>query len=482
MKKLFLSNLIFLVLINLLIKPFYLFVIEVSVQNKVGPEEYGIFFSLFNFCYLFQIITDLGLNNYNNTSVAKDEGFLSQNISKILGLKLILAVLFFGLIWAVALLLGYPDDYYPLLWFIALNQILVSFILYFRTNVSGSGFYKWDSVLSVLDKLILILILAYLLWAPTRSGSSFDLIWFVYAQMASLLITLLIVVLVLLSTVGSAFIKLMPSFDFGILKKSLPFALVVLTMSAYSRIDSVMLERLLDDNGREAGIYAASYRILDALNIVGFLFAGLLLPMFSKLITSKKDTQPTLILSLKLLIAIAISVALFGSYFGDQFMLALYPDYSDAYYSSIFKILAWGFLGIATTHIFGTLLTADHSLKKMNVVFLVGLLINVLLNWYFIPEYKAQAAATTTLITEIFVAIGLVYIVVNKFSYKVELRTILSLFAYGIILFGFYYSISTLLHLGWLLSLFLGIIVSFVVSLLLDIIDIRELKATLVDR
>lgn len=482
MKKLFLSNLIFLVLINLLIKPFYLFVIEVGVQNKVGPEEYGVFFSLFNFCYLFQIITDLGLNNYNNTSVAKDEGFLSQNISNILGLKLVLAFLFFSFIWIVSYFIGYPDSYYPLLWFIASNQILVSFILYFRTNISGSGFYKWDSVLSVLDKFILIIILAYLLWTPLVGDSSFNVLWFVYAQMVSLLITLLLVVFVLIGKVGTTSLKLIPSFDHSILKRSLPFAIIVLVMSAYSRIDSVMLERLLDDNGKEAGIYAASYRILDALNIVGFLFAGLLLPMFSKLIASGEDTRSTLILSYKLLIAIAISVAIYGSCFGDQLMLSLYPDYSNLYYTSILKLLIWGFLGIATTHIFGTLLTADHSLKKMNIVFILGLIINVLLNWYLIPKYKAEAAALTTLITETFVAIGLVSLVVNKFKYKIELRPIISLLTYGFILFAFYYSLSAVLHLGWLLSLFLGIIVSFVVSLLLDIIDIRELKATLINR
>lgn len=482
MRKLFLSNIVFLVLINILIKPFYLFVIEVGVQNKVGPEEYGVFFSLFNFCYLFQIITDLGLNNYNNTSVAKNDDFLSHNISKILGLKVVLSLLFFVCIWISVFVIGYPKDYYPLIWMIAINQIIVSFILYFRTNISGSGFYKWDSMISILDKLLLIVILGYMLWGFIDSKFTFSIMWFLYAQMMSLLITLVVVVFVMFIKVGFEGIKLIPSFDPTILKKSLPFALVILIMSAYSRIDSIMLERMLNDDGREAGIYAASYRILDALNILGFLFAGLLLPMFSKLIANRKDTRPTLILSYQLLIAIAISVALFCSFFGEQLTLALYPDYANSYYASILKLLLWGFLGIATTHIFGTLLTANHSLKKMNIIFLLGLIINVLLNLYFIPEYKAQAAATTTLITEVLVALGLIYIVVSHFKYRIDPIRILSLIGYGFILFGFYYSISSVLHLDWMISLFLGIIVSFVVSLLLDIINIRELKAILINR
>jgi len=448
----------------------------------VGPAEYGMFFSLFNFCYLFQIISDLGINNYNNTSIAKDNNFIDQHLSKLLGLKIVLALLFFCAICLVAFWVDYPDDYYPLLWLIAINQILVSFILYFRTNISGLGFYKWDSLISILDKLLLISILGYLLWIYSDDAHQFQISWFVYAQMISLLLTLLFVIFSLVSITGSKAFTFAPTFDISTLKKSLPFALVILIMSAYSRIDSVMLERMLPDGKQEAGIYAASYRILDALNIIGFLFAGLLLPMFSKLIADRKDTLPVLIVSFQLLMAIAISVALYSSYFSEQLMMVLYPDHATDDYSMILKLLTWGFIGIATTHIFGTLLTANQSLKKMNFLFTIGLILNVLLNWYFIPEYKALAAAATTFVTEIFVSVGLVFIVLREFKYKAELRPILSLVIYGLVLFGFYYSAASFLGLDWFVSLILGIIVSFVVSLLLNIIDIRVLKAILTDR
>ena len=41
----FLANLSYLFVINLLIKPLYIFGIEVQVQNVVGAGEYGIFAS-----------------------------------------------------------------------------------------------------------------------------------------------------------------------------------------------------------------------------------------------------------------------------------------------------------------------------------------------------------------------------------------------------------------------------------------------------
>ena len=469
-------------LINLLIKPFYVFVIEVGVQNEVGPTEYGVFFSLFNFCYLFQFITDLGISNYNNISVATDPSFISKNIKKLLGVRIILAVLFFAFIGLFAFLIDYPETYYPMLWLIALNQILISFILYFRTNISGLGFYKTDSMISVLDKLLLICLVGYLLWFNIANGFEFSIITFVHCQMVSLMVTLITVIVVLFSKSSITSFTLKPSFDFSVIKKSLPYALIVLVMSAYSRIDGVMLERMLDDGGQEAGIYAASYRFLDALNILGFLFAGLLLPMFAKLISTNKSIKSVLLLSFKLINAIAISIALYINYNGDQLMQFLYPLYANDYYSNILILLTWGFLGIATTHIFGTLLTANQSLRRMNIILILGLVINVLLNWYFIPTYKAQAAATTTLITEVVVALGLILIVKSEFKLQIKIKPILSLAAYGLALFAFYHTLSVVINLDWIISLILGIIVSFVVSLLLHIIDIRVLKEVLFTR
>ena len=54
-------NLIFLLALNLLIKPFYLFGVEVGVQNAVGAEAYGLYYAMFNFTFLFNVILDLGI-------------------------------------------------------------------------------------------------------------------------------------------------------------------------------------------------------------------------------------------------------------------------------------------------------------------------------------------------------------------------------------------------------------------------------------
>ena len=57
-------NLVFLLGLNLLVKPIYLFGVELGVQNAVGAEDYGLYYAMFNFTFLFNVLLDLGINNF----------------------------------------------------------------------------------------------------------------------------------------------------------------------------------------------------------------------------------------------------------------------------------------------------------------------------------------------------------------------------------------------------------------------------------
>ena len=55
------------------------------------------------------------------------------------------------------------------------------------------------------------------------------------------------------------------------------------------------------------------------------------------------------------------------------------------------------FFCLSTTYIFGTLLTANGSLKQLNLVAGAGVVINILLNLIVIPRFYAVGAACTSL-------------------------------------------------------------------------------------
>ena len=106
MKKKFLTNLALLVLLNLLIKPFFIFGIDRTVQNTVGLEDYGFYFSIFNFAFLFYILLDAGLTNFNNRNIAQNNHLLNEHFSGIISIKFLLALVYFVVTFVAALLLG----------------------------------------------------------------------------------------------------------------------------------------------------------------------------------------------------------------------------------------------------------------------------------------------------------------------------------------------------------------------------------------
>ncbi|MDR1761211.1 MAG: hypothetical protein LBR55_02050, partial [Bacteroidales bacterium] len=60
MKRTFIINLILLVFLNILVKPFWIFGIDRTVQNTVGAHDYGIYAALFSLSIILNIFLDMG--------------------------------------------------------------------------------------------------------------------------------------------------------------------------------------------------------------------------------------------------------------------------------------------------------------------------------------------------------------------------------------------------------------------------------------
>jgi len=195
-------------------------------------------------------------------------------------------------------------------------------------------------------------------------------------------------------------------------------------------------------------MYAQAYRLLDAVNMIGFLTAGLLYPIFSYLLKEKQAVSELVRLSFSLLISIALPVAITSWVYAEEIMNLLYT--ADAQYSAeIFRLLMVAFIPVATSYVFGTLLTANGNLKVLNIIALTGLLINITLNYIVIPEYGAVGSALTTLITQFVTVLAQVILalIVFKFKPNLKLITSLTLFILGTITIGYF---GSNLPLNWL--------------------------------
>jgi O-antigen/teichoic acid export membrane protein len=472
LKRKFITNLLLLLLLNVLIKPFWIFGIDLTVQNLVGDESYGLYFSLLNFSMILNILLDLGITNYNNKNIAQHRQLLRKHISNIVGLKFLLAGIYTLVCIITALIIGYKQIQLHLLAFLVLNQFLISFTLYLRSNISALHLFRTDSLLSVLDRSLMIIICSVLLFTNI-TNHTFRIEWFVYAQSAAYLIASLITLGVVLSHTGKLKFYFDRRFFIVFLKKSYPYALLILLMSFYNRIDSVMLERLLPDGKEQAGIYAHAFRLFDAVSMFGALFAGLLLPIFARMIKQKEDIAPMVQFSFLLLFVPAVIISFSSGFYDQEIMLLLKYSHTELS-ASIFQLLMVSFLGVATTYIFGTLLTANGSIRQLNFMAIVGMGINIGLNLILIPHIQALGSAWASLATQLFTALAqtILAVIILKLNINYLLIGKLVLFVCFVFLAGYY---SRKIN-GWYLGYGIMVVSSLLFAFLSRLINLKALS------
>lgn len=464
----FIVNLAILIILNLLIKPFWILGIEPIVQFKVGNANYGEYFTLFNFSFLLNILLDFGITNFNNKNIAQNNHLLTKHFSSLLTLKLFLGVLYLIVTMIMAFMIGYDFRYMKLLFILALNQFFISFILYLRSNLLGLHLFKTDSLVSILDRIIMIIICLGLLlnWF----GAEIDIMNFVYAQSLAYALTALIAFWIVLKETHTFKLKWNKAFNLMILKKSFPFAILVLLMTFYNRLDAVMIERILpqkslyvsalidkikaskilfeysgvksiilsaeagmiNTGATQAGIYAKAFRLLDAANMIAFLFATQLLPIFSRMLEYKESVEQLVKLAFTLLITPAIIVSIGCAFYAKELCGIINQGVIDS--ADVFSILMFCFTAISTTYIFGTLLTANGNLKQLNTMAICGIAINIFLNIILIPHYKALGSAISSLATQFITAIAQVLIARKIFRFKLNNRLLIALlfFIFGV--------------------------------------------------
>ncbi len=458
-------------MLNVLIKPFWLFGIDRTVQNSVSAEEYGVYFTLFNFSMLLNILLDVGITNFNNKNIAQHKQLLTKYLSGIVAFKFVLAAIYFIITFVVGYLSGYDSERFYMLLFLAINQFLISFIQYLRSNIAGLQMFALDSLLSVLDKSLLILFCSVLLWGNFFE-TQFEIIQFVYAQTLAYSITLMVVFIAVYSKSDQFKLKFNKPFSLLILKQTYPYALLVLTMTFYYRVDAIMLDMMLPDGELQTAIYAQAYRLMDASNQIGVLFAALLLPMFANMIKHNKKLEELVKLSFSLVFLPAIVVAIFSASFSKEIMGLMYNGNTNA--SVVFVILMFCFVAIASTYIFGTLLTANGSLRTLNKLAIGGMVLNLGLNYLLIPALKAEGSALASLITQSLIVVAQLYFVKKTFNFSVNYPFILKLSLYVILLIATLYGVEVYFS-GIFIQLGIFVSLAIVTAFLMRIINLNRM-------
>ena len=278
-----------------------------------------------------------------------------------------------------------------------------------------------------------------------------------------------------------------------IIKRSLPYALLVLLMSFYNRLEPVLLERLLpkEISLTQTGIYGKAFRLLDAGNNISLLFAVLLLPIFSALIKRKESVQQLTQLSFSLIISMTGIVAVMSIFYSTHLMELLYGLQADeslanfqhrtAESAGVFRVLMGSFVAVSVTYIFGTLLTANGNLKMLNIIAASGVVLNVSVNLLLIPRMQALGAAYASLGVQVFTAILQFALAEKIFHLRFSTKFWFRLLTFFVFITSISW-ISTQFSMNWMLAFVISLSLNFLLVFVFKILNIKELRLLLIKR
>jgi len=412
MQKRFLSNLFLSLFLNFLIKPVSVLVIDAGVQRHVGNEAYGQYFALLSLTLITNIILDIGINNFTTRNIAQNQDVIIEHFSKIIGFRFVLFLLYSVVVFLAATLLQISLENFLILAFLMLNQFIIQLIAFFRSAFSGMHLFKTDTVISVLDRALLILLFGYFfVFYP----QGINIQSFVIAQTSAYFITLLAAIIALNRKIRIKKLEWDWSYFISVLKKSAPYALLVLLMLIYNRSDSIILREWSENGDLEAGIYAQGFRLFDAMYMVGMIFAGMLFPLFSRMLFEKDPSLNDLLnTAAKLLIGGTMAAVFVLIVNGHEILSLIYKERVESSSFLVFCLLMLAMLSMSFNFVFGTLLTANGSLKSLNVISGVAALTSIGLNLLLVIPFGAIGSALAALIVQTVVSIAIVRIAVKR--------------------------------------------------------------------
>lgn len=439
-KRQFFGGLSWLLLLNLLIKPVWIFFIDRQVQNTVGHEAYGTYFALFNLSYVLLFIADAGLNTMMVQQLAHKK---ATGTAQLLQIKLGLLVLYAAVCCTAGWVSAISE--WNILIYLIFLQASGSLLLFFRSLLVGNQLFKTDSFFSVADKSLVILLCSVFIYGWLQPVT---LRIFLQLQ---LLATLLVCTILFLFILQQRLLQYKNREKLRtILSRILPFATIILLMGMHYRLDGFLLERWWPGGALQAGIYATAYRLLDAANMIGYLTASFLLPFITRNKEDRPLIQNVVSLSQHALLSIAIAISCFVFVFAPWIQEVLYHTNSP-YNNRVIQLCMAALPAYYLTHIYGSVLTATSRFRTFIFILLAAVLLNVVLNFFLIPNYGAAGSSVAALVSQYTCAFGCYYSVSRMASFSFRYKP-WAIYGAGAMLFILVLSVmKTMIHSVWII-------------------------------
>ena len=182
-----------------------------------------------------------------------------------------------------------------------------------------------------------------------------------------------------------------------------PIALAGIFVLGYGRIDQILVFELA--GSRDAGLYAAVYRIFDQSQFAPISISTTMFPLLAAAFAAdSRRFRALLQSSLELLLAVSVgALALALAYSGPIIELVYGSDFAKA--SPALPVLIGAFVLVSLGYLQDLLIIVAGLQKRFVAAAALALVFNVGLNLVLIPRWGFMAAAGATAATEAFIVV-----------------------------------------------------------------------------
>ncbi len=373
--------------------------VGIWVARYLGPEQFGLFSYIQSFTAIFMLVAALGLDSIIVRELIKDKSRQNELLGTAFWLKVGGSVIVL-LLLAVAIQFTSNDSYTNTLVFILSSSVIFQSFnvidFYFQSQVLSRYVVYANTIglfLSTAVKITLILQEAPLIafvWVVLFDSIilALGLIYFYYKHNNGLNIKSLI------------FSK---TTAFSLLKDSWPLIFASAAVMINQKVDQIMIQEFL--GSEQVGYYAAAIRLVDVLILLPFLASKSIFPSFIQSFENdKKRFEEKMIWGYRVFFIATLIPVVLIYFLSEDIILLLY---GSEFYNSIQVLAIYCFILLfasvgAINMIYLRVLNLQQKAMYRQ---LANIVINIILNYIFIPQYGIIAAAYASLFSIIFTTV-----------------------------------------------------------------------------
>ncbi|HPN96208.1 MAG TPA: flippase [Candidatus Moranbacteria bacterium] len=393
------------------------------ITRYLGKEGFGNYATVLAFFSFFGALSDLGLYSISTREISRPGADQERIMSNMFTIRIISSLVVLVISPAIVIFFPYPIEVkYGIV--VAAAAYLFSSAYQILNGVFQKNLAMDKVAISELAGKVLQVIIIFL-------AIKFELS---FGWVISSLLFYMIFSFILVFFWSRRFVKIRLRFDFSywkkFLKESYPVGISAIVIFMYFKLDTILLSVM--KSSADVGIYSAAYKVLENITFFPSMIMGLIFPIMSQSIFADREKFKDVSNKTFKIFVLTIVPLIVGTLFLSEGIISLIGGAGFSESAAVLEILVFALALIFFGNFFNSIMIAGNLQKKLLFVLSGAAIINISLNYLFIPRFSYFGAAGISVITEMVVA-GIGFVVVYKnLKYKPVLENWAGIFFSGL--------------------------------------------------